>query len=150
MEDLNKMAEKKSKSPHKKYTSTKDLRKKRKAAGKKSAKKWLTKDKPSWDKLDKVLERGVGKGSKNEIKGQPSGTTRRQYTRKRLEGDSPPAWTQGEGEALDEYFGPGSTKKILRTRREKAYDSMRGKKGGGSVGRGMGKALRGGGAVTRS
>ena len=130
---------------------TSRMKKKKKA--KKTLGKYLRKEKPSYDELSEKLGGNVGSdaGPTKSIKGQPPGTTRRQYVRKRM-ADKPPPQMEGESEAVDEYYGPGTAKKLLRTRKEQAYDSMRGKNGGGAVrqGRGMGAALRGGGAVTRS
>jgi hypothetical protein len=113
---------------------------KKKEKGKKRLLKSLKTKKTSIDQLKKDLDKKV------EIEGQPPGTTRRQYARKNM---SKFPNMQGEAEAVDEYYGKGTAKKLLRTRQEKAYDSMAGKRGGGRVGRGMGVALRGGGSVTR-
>ena len=54
---------------------------------------------------------------------------------------------KGESEAIEEHFGPGSMERLIQGKKSKVPIGMR---GGGRVGRGMGKALRGGGAVTRS
>ena len=121
--------------------------KEKKEKGKKRLLESLKKKKTSIDQLKKDLRSNVGSDAgDNAIEGQSPGTTRRQYARKNK---SKFPNMQGEAEAVDEYYGKGTAKKLLRTRREEAYDSMAGKRGGGIVGRGMGVALRGGGSVTR-
>jgi hypothetical protein len=120
---------------------------KKKEKGKKRLLKSLKKKKTSIDQLNKDLDKNVGSDAGYyAIEGQPPGTTRRQYVNKNM--NKYPNM-HGEAEAVDEYYGKGTAKKLLRTRREKAYDSMAGKRGGGTVGRGMGVALKGGGSVTR-
>jgi len=42
--------------------------------------------------------------------------------------------TKGAMQAIDEYYGPGTAKKLTQTRREQAYDSMRGNQSGGMIG----------------
>ena len=54
---------------------------------------------------------------------------------------------KGKAQAIEEHFGPGSIERLIQGKKSKVPIGMR---GGGRVGRGMGKALRGGGAVTRS
>ena len=121
--------------------------KEKKEKGKKRLLESLKKKKTSIDQLKKDLRSNVGSDAGDKaIKGQSPGTTRREYSKKNM--NKFPNM-QGEAEAVDEYYGKGTAKKLLRTRREEAYDSMAGKRGGGIVGRGMGVALKGGGSVTR-
>ena len=102
-------------------------RMKRKKKRKKQAVATLKKKKPNWDRIVEILSEDI----LEDITDPTTKTTKRKSARKKLDSDDPSI--KGEAEAFDEYFYPGATKKVLRTRREQAYDSMRGEKSGGSV-----------------